>query len=199
MPVSYQSAIAKAKTVTRWTYGMCDNFVANMYGYSHSGYNTAIEHWRDTPSSLKHPGDMKAPAGALMFWSGGDGHVALSLGDGNIVSTDIGGPSTVSTAPASDITTKWGKPYLGWAYPYFQGSEASTTIGKWTGSTSVAGGAQNVGILDNISPDNLAEGFVGAIAKPFSSVLSFMMWGFETLAGMALIGFGIYVMRVGQP
>lgn len=193
------SAITKAKGVTRWAVGMCDNFVANMYGFANSGYNTATDNWKSTPADLKHPGDMKAPAGALMYWGGGDGHVAISLGNGNIVSTDISGPGTVSTVAASDISSKWGKPYLGWAYPFFQGKEATSVLGTWSGSTSVAGGAEDALSLGGLDPRNLASGFVGAMAKPFASFITAMIWGAETLVGMALIGVGIYVMRVGKP
>jgi hypothetical protein len=187
-----QKAISKAKSTTRWAVGMCDNFVANMYGFSSSGYATALANWNATPANLKHPGDMQAPAGALMYWGGGDGHVALSTGDGNIVSTDIGGNGTVTTAPASAITSKWGKSYLGWSYPYFQGKEATNALGSFTGSTS-ATNAEQAGALDSINPDNIAKGFVSEITKPFQMIMSMFIWGAETLAGLVLIGLGIYI------
>jgi hypothetical protein len=171
---------------------MCDNFVANMYGYSSSGYSTAAANWTATPANLKHPGDMQAPAGALMYWGGGDGHVALSLGNGSIISTDIGGNGTVTTAPATAITSKWGKPYLGWAYPYFQGKEATNTLGGYTGSTSVTTSDQ-AGFLSDINPDNIAKGFVSAVEAPFQLMMNIFIWGVEALAGLSLIGFGIYI------
>jgi hypothetical protein len=185
-------AINKAKSTTRWAVGMCDNFVANVYGFSSSGYATALANWNATPANLKHPGDMQAPAGALMYWGGGDGHVALSTGDGNIVSTDIGGNGTVTTAPASAITSKWGKPYLGWSYPYFQGKEATNALGSYTGSTS-ATNADQAGFIDTINPENIAKGFVSEIIKPFEDLMSLIVWGVECLAGIALIGLGIYI------
>lgn len=110
---------------------MCDNFVANMYGYAASGYATAQSHWDSIPANIKHPGDMNAPAGALMFWQGGssgDGHVALSDGSGGIYSTDISGAGTVSHVPASEISQKWGLGYLGWSPPIFQGQSGSTGV-----------------------------------------------------------------------
>lgn len=187
------AALSKAKSTTRWAIGMCDNFVANMYGFSSSGYNTATDNWNATPSSLKHAGDMNAPAGALMYWSGGDGHVALSLGNGTIVSTDISGNGTVSTVPASAITQKWGKAYVGWAYPYFQGKEATGTLGAFTGSTSATNTAEQTGLLDSINPENLASSFVDAAAKPIENMFSMFLWGAETLIGIALMGVGIYM------
>lgn len=190
-PPLAQQAIDKAKHTYRWAVGMCDNFVANMYGYTSSGYRTALDNWNATPSNLKHIGDMKAPAGALMFWGGGDGHVAISTGDGNIVSTDIGGNGTVTTAPATAITQKWGKPYLGWAYPYFQGKQATNSLAAFTGSTPVASQA---GYLSSLSPDNIAKGFVQEIEKPFAMLLSYLWWGFESSAGIGLLIFGAFLM-----
>lgn len=195
MATTASAAIAKAKSVTRWAVGMCDQFVANMYGFGSSGYNTAVDNWKATPTSLKHPNDMDAPAGALMYWGGGDGHVAISLGNGSIVSTDINGSGTVGTAPASAISSKWGKPYLGWAYPFFQGKEATKSLGTWSGSTSVATD-QASNPLEDLDPANIASGFVNAFIAPFEGFLSMFLWGFESLAGMTLIAIGIYLLMV---
>jgi hypothetical protein len=145
--LSAQQALAKATSVTAWTIGMCDNFVANMYGYGSSGYVDAITHWNSIPSNLQHPGDQNAPAGALMFWGGGRGHVAISDGAGGIYSTDQPSPGRVSHVPASYITNGWGKPYLGWTPPVFQGQ---------TGQVGAAGTAVNsvtqVGMTSPSSP-----------------------------------------------
>lgn len=185
-------AIAKAKSTFHWTVGMCDNFVANMYGYSSSGYATAVANWNATPANLKHPQDYSAPPGALMYWGGGSGHVALSLGNGSIVSTDINGPGTVSTAQASQITQRWGKPYLGWAYPYFQGKEATNVLGNYTGTTSVSNGNGAEQAL-SIDPGGVASGFVNAILQPFMALMNTFIWGVEAIAGLALIGIGVFV------
>lgn len=119
-------ALQRAMSTTRWAVGMCDNFVANMFGYTASGYATATSHWASIPDSDKHPGDMNAPAGALMFWGGGAGHVAISDGKGGIISTDYPSPGIVSHTQASVISQNWGKPYLGWSQPIFQGKQAAT-------------------------------------------------------------------------
>ena len=194
MAISANAALAKAKTVTRWAVGMCDEFVANMYGFSSSGYNTAVDNWKATPASLKHPGDMNAPAGALMFWGGGDGHVAISAGNGTIISTDINGAGTVGTAPATAISSRWGKPYLGWAYPFFQGKQATSSLGGWSGSTSVANATDTSDILGAVSPDAIASGFLSAFVKPFEGFLSLSLWGIESLMGLALIGVGVFLL-----
>lgn len=111
---------------------MCGQFCAAMYGFDSSGYNTALIQWNSIPAKDKHPGDVNAPAGMLLFWGVGQGHVAISDGAGGCWSIDISGPGTVTRVPASRITSSWGKPYLGWSLPYFQGTE-------WTGSVTVAG------------------------------------------------------------
>lgn len=130
--LSYQEALANAAKTKSWPQGMCDNFVANMYGYTASGYHTAQEHWDLTPATDKHPGDSDSPAGSLVFWSGGSqgyGHVALSDGTEHVWSTDIGGPGTVTLVPVSEIEESWGLTYLGWALPVFQDSAPATVGG----------------------------------------------------------------------
>lgn len=127
-----------------------------------------------------------------MYWGGGSGHVALSLGNGYIVSTDIGGVGTVTTAPATDINRKWGKPYLGWTYPYFQGQEATKNLGGISGSTSV-GSVTPAGDILNVSPASLAGSFVGGFAKPFEELLSFFVWGAETISGILLMAVGFWI------
>lgn len=131
--LSPAAALKKASDTTRWAVGMCDNFVANMFGYNASGYPTAINHWNSIPSQDKHPGDMNAPAGALMFWGGGSaGHVALSDGHGGIFSTDYPSPGMVSHVNADVISKSWGKPYLGWSLPVFQGQVGSVSDASFT-------------------------------------------------------------------
>jgi hypothetical protein len=129
---------------------MCDNFVANMYGYSSSGYSTAMVHWNSIPQGDKHPGDWNAPAGALMFWGGGMGHVAISDGNGGIVSTDMPGAGQVSTVSRDTPTTKWGKPYLGWTVPYFQGQAG--TVAPVGYSNLAGGGPQPFSIGSLLNP-----------------------------------------------
>lgn len=140
---TWQTALAKAKATTSWSVGMCDQFVAQMWGQSGSGYATAVDNWNASPD--KHQGAAAAgtaPAGALVYWGGGAGHVALSNGDGTVWSTDIGGAGTVTRVPWNEISEKWGKPYLGWAPPFFNG-KAPGAAGDFTpgpGGTSALGG-----------------------------------------------------------
>lgn len=132
---TWQQALSKAAATAHWTARMCDNFVANLYGYAASGFNTALDHWNSTPGNLKHPGDFNAPAGALMFWGGGAGHVAISDGQGGIYSTDMPSTGDVGHVPATTISQQWGKPYLGWAMPYFNGQGGN--VGASSGASAV--------------------------------------------------------------
>jgi hypothetical protein len=186
-------ALAKAKSVKTWAVGMCDNFVANMYGFSSSGYATAVKNWQATPANLKHGGDWNAPAGALMYWSGGStgaGHVAISLGNGNVISTDATSAGVVGTISARTPTDKWGHPYLGWAYPYFQGKEATSTLGGWNGSTSAVP-ASTTGT--QISADSITTGFLSSALAPINFLFKFTIWGIEASAGIVLMLLGLWI------
>jgi hypothetical protein len=69
--------------------GQCELAVENAYGTS-SIYATAFTDWQAQP--VKHPDWADAPRGALVFYdTSGDGHVAISLGDGRVVSTSVNG------------------------------------------------------------------------------------------------------------
>src|SRR5581483_1677380 len=128
--LSPTQAIQNALKTTRNAVGRCDEWVAKYYGFSSSGYATAIMHWNSIPPTQKHPGDTNAPAGSLVFWSGGStgaGHVALSLGGGRIISTDYPRSGITSTTTIDAISNGWGEHYMGWSQPVFQGqvSDAS--------------------------------------------------------------------------
>jgi len=100
-------------------YGMCDHIVGLAYGRSASGHYDAISHWKSTPSKYKHSGK-GIPAGGLAFFSGGShGHVAISVGDGKLISNDIHGRGTYTYTTISEIQSKWGDKYLGWTNPWF--------------------------------------------------------------------------------
>lgn len=101
--------------------GMCDHIVGLAYGHSASGHASAHQHWLDTPSRYKHSG-RAIPAGGLAFFSGGShgyGHVAISAGDGRLISNDINGAGTYTYTTISQIESKWGEKYVGWTNPWF--------------------------------------------------------------------------------
>ncbi|MBO2453514.1 peptidase inhibitor family I36 protein [Actinomadura barringtoniae] len=122
---SCAQAVAWAKSHITRTYhkdyaNRCDHVVGLAYGFSASGSTSAYRHWLAVPSRFKHPGSTNVPAGGLAFFSGGYGHVMISIGGGKFVSNDINGRGTLTVTTISAIRSKWGKPYLGWTQPWFQ-------------------------------------------------------------------------------
>jgi hypothetical protein len=79
------------------------------YGPAH---DTAYSYWSVAPH--RHPGDRNPPRGTLVFFrsaAGAPGHVAISLGNGQMISTYDGRTHGIHTMPISayDPTR-----YLGW-------------------------------------------------------------------------------------
>jgi hypothetical protein len=88
-----------------------------------------VREWADIPAkypdavtSGKHAGPLKKtepPRGAVLYWSGGSrghGHVALSLGHGQVRSTDWPAPGRVGTTTERNITRDWNLTYMGWSW-----------------------------------------------------------------------------------
>lgn len=179
-------ALSNAGRTTRWAVGMCDNFVANMFGYTSSGYPTAANHWASIPGNDKHPGDTNAPPGALMFWGGGAGHVAISDGRGGIFSTDYPTSGLVSHVDASVISGQWGKPYLGWSVPVFQGQVGATDAGFTTATNA---GIKLPGIPNPVKA--LASGFFASLTDAFGISLK------DIMQRLALIILGTILVAIG--
>jgi hypothetical protein len=95
----------------RYAIGMCLQFIRTLVG-APGGEYSSMTAWGDT--RMKHRGDWNAPPGAPMWWGGGLGHVALSVGGGKIVSTDLPTSGRIGLVDKHLPTTRWGKPYLGW-------------------------------------------------------------------------------------
>ena len=97
-----------------WT-GMCLQFVRSCFDVGPVA-PSAIAGWK--AARLRHElGDLdKIPAGVPVWWATGQfGHVALSIGDGKCISTDIlrrGKPDVVAIGTIAD---RWGARFLGWS------------------------------------------------------------------------------------
>ncbi|MBZ5740480.1 hypothetical protein [Nocardioides mangrovi] len=81
-----------------------------------SRYDDAATAWEH--ASDRHPGDTSPPKGAAVYWLGGSsghGHVAISLGDGRVRSSDAGGYGVVGTIQLERLTREWGLQYAGWS------------------------------------------------------------------------------------
>ena len=106
----------------------CERYMNLAYGLG-GGYPTALSHWN--AAGPKSRGYSTPPRGALVFWRSSNpaGHVALSLGNGIVVSTDYNAQThryqagMLSAGPITDID-RWGE-RLGWRAPNFRvGSES---------------------------------------------------------------------------
>jgi hypothetical protein len=90
--------------------GQCELAVELAFGVQ-SGYPSARANWDAQP--VKHPDWQNAPRGALVFYStSGDGHVAISLGDGRVVSTSVNNGIGI-------VPTGYFQNPLGWAVSPF--------------------------------------------------------------------------------
>jgi len=110
-------------------YQLCARLAAHIWGRPHSGYYSAAVQWRRmVQTGQAHRGDRHPPVGALLFWDTGGpyGHVAVHIGNGQIVSNDIGddipGEGGVYRVPFELVESKWGAIYLGWAPPIYHSS-----------------------------------------------------------------------------
>ena len=94
----------------------CEAFVEIAYGRSITRYGSAAIDYNAMAAMGRIHRDDQAPAGALVFYAGGsDGHVALSIGGGQVVST-IG--YVGNRYPVQQVGIHWfSNPYLGWAMP----------------------------------------------------------------------------------
>lgn len=95
--------------------GYCLRFVDLAFGRS-SGPASAYLVWTRSPSALHRTSGLP-PRGAIVVWSSaigrGHGHIAVSLGDGRMVSTTSGAVSILPIKGFSDSA------YYGWMPPYF--------------------------------------------------------------------------------
>ncbi len=67
-------------------------------------------------TDFKHGTAGTPPLGVPVWWTnGGDGHIAISAGDGNCYSTDIKRRGKVDKVAISFITRTWGQTYRGWS------------------------------------------------------------------------------------
>jgi hypothetical protein len=81
-----------------------------------SRYADATSAWEH--ASGRRPADTDPPRGAVVYWTGGSsgyGHIAISLGNGRVRSTDAGGAGEVATVKISRISSEWDLKYAGWS------------------------------------------------------------------------------------
>ena len=139
--VATASAWVRAKR--KITPGLCDHYVALLFGWGHSGAYDAQAHWDSIPADYK----LKAPTtGALVFYGNrtkGHGHVALIVAGHDpkhvvIATPDIAGNPPRNTPGAwthqlADAPVKlWGMHVLGYARPVFPHGTDPASKPKYT-------------------------------------------------------------------
>lgn len=126
-----EAAVTRATGLVgaRGYYQLCARLAANIWGRPRSGYYSAAEQWSQMlKTGNARVGDRRPPVGALLFWStdGPYGHVAVHVGNGHIVSNDIGdsvpGEGGVYLVEVGSIEKQWNATYLGWAPPVYPGA-----------------------------------------------------------------------------
>lgn len=102
-------------------FNLCDHLVGWNWGYDASGYMSARTHWDyAVKNGGAHPADREPPLGALLFWdSQPNGHVAIYIGNGRVVTNFIGPAGKNVYIADADWYEKNGRNYLGWAEPIF--------------------------------------------------------------------------------
>jgi cell wall-associated NlpC family hydrolase len=103
--------------------GYCLRFVGReAFERPWDGASIARAHqvWDNAPAQLRRRGDFAAPRGAILLWSssigGGAGHIAISLGGGQMITTTRGAVTITRIRGFADGA------YLGWMPPYFRSS-----------------------------------------------------------------------------
>lgn len=107
--------IASAKRSTFNVPGHCLQWSREQAGIP-SKYADAATAWQHAIG--RRPRDPRPPRGAAVYWTGGSsgyGHIAISLGDGKVRSTDAGGSGEVATVPIRRLSAEWHLTYAGWA------------------------------------------------------------------------------------
>jgi TP901 family phage tail tape measure protein len=95
-------------------YALCQKFVRMALGAG-GGFPSAISAWRGAKYKHGINNPNQVPAGVPVYWSGGKyGHVALSTGNGRIISTDYPKRGYIGTGTISGLTSDWRRPLLGW-------------------------------------------------------------------------------------
>lgn len=111
-----EQALAWTRRGQTFAKGWCKRMCRTAYDVPSDGSNDAAEAW----SRTKHRGDPRTapPRGALVWYVGGsagDGHVAISEGNGMIRSTDAPVTGRWGTVPRSWPVEHWGMRYVGWS------------------------------------------------------------------------------------
>jgi len=154
-------SVPKARAFTRYDPpGMCCQFVWNCIAAPRRfGLADANAAWA---RSKTRRGDQDPPAGAPVYWAGGKhGHIAISVGNGVVRSTDWPRKGQVGDVKIAAITSSWGITYRGWS-------------ADWAGVPIPGLGAappQPAGKLGRINDEDIRPGKRNETVRRFNAVL----------------------------
>lgn len=102
--------------------GYCEGFAEQAEGFPPPPFGTALDDYQaEVNAGRIHAASMNQtpPVGALVFYGGGggDGHVAVSIGNGQEVGT-LGMPWNTYPISQYSVIGSLSNPYLGWAVPF---------------------------------------------------------------------------------
>lgn len=126
------------------------------------GFPTATAGW--IGARYKHAGDLNPPAGVPVWWSGGAGHVALSIGSGKIISTDWPHTGIVGQTTIAEMNRRWHKTYKGWSED-IDGARISGI-----GSSSPVTQAPSTTPVDNAQPTGFSLGGIFATVAEWQHI-----------------------------
>ena len=121
--VNWATAHLGQLTMSNGTYwsGYCEVFAEQAEAYSQHFGSAYLDYQAEDRAGLVHLNDANPPTGALAFWgpsadNNGDGHVAVSIGSGQVIGT-YGTARSVAPVQQYPISRITDAPYLGWAFP----------------------------------------------------------------------------------
>lgn len=103
--------------------GMCERFTRSCFGFPARYASARLAYEASRAAGPIHM-DNNPPPGVPVFWDITTGvnspfdHVAVSVGDGYVVSTSAGPGRTVARVGITELTRRWGMTYRGWAEFY---------------------------------------------------------------------------------
>lgn len=115
-----QRAAQESLHPTRSWYEDCLQFVRTMFGLPANGHEpTAYSAWLfdgGAKGAYTHTA-IAAPANVPVYYkgSGPDGHIAVSVGHGMVLSSDIARKGKIDLTSDAHIEAAWGMKYLGWS------------------------------------------------------------------------------------
>lgn len=185
---SASQAAARAKGFTTWRTGYCLNFVWHCTDYPDvAGLGTANEAWSRAAQKVSTG---NPPAGAPVYWAGGKyGHIAVSIGNGYVRSTDWPSKGRVGTVKITTLTSQWGLKYRGWSRDY----AGQPILGLQTASSYPA--TMAVDLSSPITVAKLRPGYSNPDVARFEAA----MWNYlggpyraKIIASKGAVGDGFY-------